>query len=101
MMRSLSEPWLVPMRRARPQLLAAPHQRGEALVEALPARGVLRVGVFADGEFLFVGVVAGIDAHLLDPLDRLHRGLGQEMDVGDERHIAATIAQSPEDMLEM
>ena len=50
-------------------------------------------------ELLRVGVVAGIDAHLLHPFRRFHRGLGLEMNVGDDRHVAAARAQASGDML--
>ncbi len=56
-------------------------------MQALDLALVLGVGVVDDGELLLVGVVAGIDADLLDVLDGLHRRRGEEMDVGHERHV--------------
>ena len=100
-MRSLSEPWLVPMRRRAPQPDALQHQRRELLLDALQLGGVLLVGVFLDGEFLRVGVIAGIDADHLDPLRRFQRGFGLEMDVGDDRHEAAARAQFGDDVLQV
>ena len=100
-MRSLSEPWFVPMRIARPQFLAELHQRREFLLDALQLGRILLVGVFLDREFLGVGVVAGIDADLLDPLGRFHRGVGLEMDVRHDRHVAAARAQSAHDVLQV
>ena len=100
-MRSLSEPWLVPMRIARPSSLQQFHQRREFFLDALQLGGVLLVGVFLDGEFFGVGVVAGIDADHLDPFGRFHRGVGLEMDVGDNRHVAAARAQFGDDVLQV
>ena len=94
-MRSLSEPWLVPMRMRAAEFLAAlQHERRELFLDALQLRGVLLVGVFLDREFLGVGVVAGIDADHLDPLRRFHRGVRLEMNVGDDRHTAAALRAS-------
>ena len=76
-------------------------QRRETFANALELGGVLRVGVFEDLEFFRVGVVAGIDPHFLDPLRRFHRGLGFEMDVGDDRRLAAAFAQSAHDVLQI
>jgi hypothetical protein len=42
--------------------------------------------VYSDGEFLLVGVIAGIDAHHLDPFGGFHGGVGLEMDVGHDGH---------------
>ena len=64
------------------------HQRRESLSYAIQLGCVLFVGVLVDSEFLRVGVVAGIDADFLDPLRGFHRGVGLEMDVGDDRHVA-------------
>ena len=69
-----------------PELPAAPDERREGVMEPLQLAVVFGVGVFAGGEFLLVGVVAGIDAHLLDMLDRLHRRGGQKVDVRHQRH---------------
>src|SRR5690606_17046658 len=46
------------------------------------------VGVFVNGEFLFVGVVARVDADFLDVFDRFHGGGGEKVDVRDERDVA-------------
>ena len=69
-------------------LLADIDQRLEGLVDAGEFLLVLVVGVFADGEFLFVGEVAGVDADLLDPLRGFQGGVGLEVDVGDDGHVA-------------
>ena len=52
-------------------------------------------------EFFRVGVIAGIDADLLDPFRRFHRGFGFEMNVGHNRHMAAALAQSAHDVLQI
>ena len=71
------------------------------LANALQLRRILLVGVFDDRELLRVGVVARIDPDLLDPLGGFHRGLGFEMDVRHDRHMAAPRAQSPDDVLQI
>ncbi len=60
----------------------------EGLVDAGEFLVVLVVGVFADGELLFVGEVAGVDAHFVDPLGGFHGGVGLEVDVGDDGDVA-------------
>ena len=70
-----------------PELLAPQEERRHRLADALQLGVVVAVGILPHREFLFVRVVAGIDAHLLHVLDRLHRGGGQEMDVGHQRHV--------------
>ena len=62
---------------------------------------VFVVGVFLDGEFLFVGVIAGIDADDFDPFDGFHGGVGLEMDVGDDGDVAVLRAQFADDVLEI
>ncbi len=84
-----------------PRCLAQIDQRLEGLVDARELLLVLVVGVLADGEFLFVGEVAGIDAHLLDPLRGFHGGVGLEMDVGDDGHVATGGDQLGLDVLEI
>ena len=69
------------------ELFAADHERGKRIVEAGEFGVVVGVGVFADGEFFLVGVVAGIDADFFDVLDGFHRGAREEMDVGDDRDV--------------
>ena len=69
------------------QFLRALDQRGKRVVQALQLGFVFVVRVFLDGEFFLVGVIARVDAHLLDVLDGLHRGGGQKVDVGDQRQL--------------
>ena len=73
---------------------AQPDERSEPLANPLQLRRILLIGVFDDFELLGVGVVARIDPDLLDPLRGFERGLRFEMDVRDDRHIAAARAQS-------
>jgi len=56
------------------------------------------VGVFADGELLFVSVVAGIDADFFDPLRGFERGVGFEMNVSDDSGRGIPVARNPETM---
>ncbi len=52
-------------------------------------------------EFFRVGVIARIDPDFLDPFRRFHRGFRFEMDVGHNRHIAAALAQTFDDVFEI
>ncbi len=47
------------------------------------------VGILADFELFLVRVVPGVDADFLHPFRGLHGGVGFEMDVGDEWHLAS------------
>jgi hypothetical protein len=87
--------------RSATEVLAEPNQRCELLIHARHLGGVLVVGVFLDGEFLRVGVVARVDANLLDPAGGFEGGLGFEMDVGDDGHPAVAPAQFADDVLEI
>jgi len=66
----------------------AEYERGKRLMEALQFAVVVGVGVVADREFFFVGVVAGIHADFFHVFDGFHRGAREEMDIGDERDVA-------------
>ena len=77
------------------------HERPEFLLDPGEFLGVLFVGVFADLELLLVGVIPGIDEDLLDPLHRLHRGVGFEMDVGDEGHVAPLSTDPRDDVFKI
>lgn len=70
------------------EILAEKNQRGELLTDALEFLLVLGIRVFADFEFLFIRIVAGIDADFLDPYCGLHGGVGFEMDIRHQRHWA-------------
>jgi hypothetical protein len=74
-------------------ILAERHQRGEALADARNFSGVFGVRVFTDIEFFRVGEVAGIDANLVHPLGGLEGGVWLEMNIGNQRHIAASGAE--------
>ena len=82
-------------------LLAKLDQRRKALTNPIQLRGVLLVRVFANHEFLRVRVIAGIDPHLLHPFCGFHCCFGFEMDIRDDRHIAAAFAQTLHDVLEI
>ena len=70
--------------------LAAQDERGKCFVEAGELGVVVTVGVFAHREFLFVGVISGIDTDFFDVFDRFHGGAREEMDVGDEGDVGET-----------
>ncbi len=84
-----------------PRCLAELHERREPLADAAEFGGVLLVGVFLDREFFAVRVVARIDAHFVHPLRGFHGGVGFEMDVGDDRHVAAALPQTSDDVLQI
>ena len=86
MMRSESDPWLVPIRIATPQLPAAADQGSEALGHPLELHLRTRSRVLAHLELLLVGVVPRIDPDLLDVLRGDQRRVRREVDVRDERH---------------
>ena len=81
--------------------LAFQHERRELFLDTLQFLGVLRVGVFLDGKFLGVGIVAGIDTNDFHPFHRFHRGFGLEMDVGDNRHKTLLFVQFGDDVLQV
>ena len=83
------------------QLLQLQHERGELLLDAAQFGGVGVVGVFLDGKLLGVGVVAGIDAHHLDPVRGFHRGVRLEVNVGHDGHEAAARTQLGDDVLQV
>src|SRR5205085_7360258 len=84
-----------------PELPAKFYQRREALADPLQLGGVLFVGVFEDLELFRVGVIAWVDPDFLYPLRRFHRGFRFEMNVGDDRHLAAALAQAAYDLLQI
>ena len=67
------------------QLLGTLDQRREDALDSLQLGAVLGVGVLANREFLLVGVVAGVDADLVDVLDRPHGCGRREVDVRHQR----------------
>ncbi len=81
--------------------LAEVDERLEGLVDAGEFLLVLVVGVLAHGELLFVGEVAGVDTDFLDPLRGFHGGVGLEVDVGDDGHVAAGGGELGLDVLEI
>ena len=82
-------------------LLAKLHQRRKPFADALQFRCVVGVGVFLYRELFRIGVVAGIHADFLHPLRRLHRGLGLEVNISDNRHPASARAESGDDVLQI
>ena len=101
MMRSESEPWLVPMRSARPSSLQRRTSGRKRAGRALHLFAPLGVAVLAHRELLLVGEVARVDAHLLDVLGGDQRGVRREVDVGDQRHADAAPPQLAADLREV
>jgi hypothetical protein len=83
------------------QLLAAPRQGSEALGHALQLVCILGVRVLAHRELLLVGIVAGIDPHLLHVLGGHQGSVGREVDVGHQRDPHAPAAQLVLDLRQM
>ena len=83
------------------EILAQQDQRGELLADALEFLVVLGIAVFADGELFLIGVIAGVDADFFDPFGGFEGGVGFEMDVGDERDVAAGGTDFAGDVLEI
>ena len=83
------------------EALAFEHERREFFLDALQLFHVLRVGVFLDGKFFGVGVVAGVHADDFHPLHSFHRGFRLEMDVGHDGHGAAAFAEFGDDDLQV
>ena len=81
------------------EILAKQDERCELLAYPFQLRLVLVVRVFADLEFLLVGIVAGVYADFLHPFRGLHGSVGFEMDVGDQRHVATGGADFAGDVL--
>ncbi len=77
------------------------HQRDELRLHVGHFLGILFVRVFLHGEFLFVSVVARIDADFFHPFDGLHGGIGLEMNVGHQGHIAPSCTQAIANVLEV
>ena len=84
-----------------PARVAQPDQRRKALADSLQLRCVLFVRVFADDEFFRICVIARVNSDLLHPFRRFHCGLWLEMNVGHDWHIAAALAQTFDDVLEI
>ena len=69
-------------------LLAEEHQRGKSRADFLDFLLVFIVGVVALHKLLLIHEVAGVHADFLHPLGSLHSGIGLEVDIGHQRHIA-------------
>ena len=76
-------------------------QRREGFADALQLGGVLLVGVLLDGELLGVREVARIDADFFHPARGFHGGVGFEVDVGHEGHVATGFEQAALDVLQV
>ena len=70
------------------KFFAAQNDRRERLVQALEFFGIGGVGIFEDGELLFVGVIAWVDADFFDVQRGFHCSGWQEVYVGDQWHVA-------------
>ena len=69
------------------QLFATKYYRGKGFVQPFEFFGVSGIGIFEDGEFLFVRIVAWIDTYFLDVESGLHRSGGEEVNVSDQWHV--------------
>ena len=84
-----------------PQFLAELHERNELEADPCEFLVVVRVRVVTDFEFLPVGVVPGIDPDLLHPPGGLKGGVGLEVDVGHEGHLASGRPHPVPDVLQV
>ena len=82
-------------------LLAKLDKRQELFPKPIEFRLVLLIRVLANGESLLVRIVARVDAHLFDPLRRLHRRFGLEVDVRDQGNVAILRAQIFDNLLKV
>ena len=80
--------------------LAFQHQRRESLADAFEFLCVRCIGVLDVFESFFVGVVAGVDADLLDVVRSDFGGVGRKVDVGDKGHIVPFFMQGRRDGLQ-
>ena len=83
------------------EIFAEFDQRGEFGTDTVEFLLILGVGVLADFEFFLIGVVAGIDADFFHPFGSFESGVRLEMDVSDERHLAACGAHLAGDVFQI
>ena len=76
-------------------------QGRESLADPIQLGRVLFVRVFANYEFLRVSVIAGVDPDLVHPFSCFHRGFRLKMNIGHDRHLAAALAQSFDDIFQI
>ena len=82
------------------ELFAAKYYRGKGFVQPFEFFGVSSIGIFEDGEFLFVRVVAWIDTYLIDVEGGLHRSGGEEVNVSDQWYVTFRGAELFRDLAE-
>src|SRR6185437_10230995 len=68
-------------------------QRREPLSDPVYLLVILRVGIFDVFEFLFVDIIAGVDAHFLHDARSDLRGVGREMNVRHQWRIVPAAAK--------
>ncbi len=73
------------------ELFAQQDKRGEGLFDAGELCGVFFIGVFDDGEFFLIGVIAGVDADAFHPLRGFEGSVGFEVDVGYDWDVAQAV----------
>ncbi len=84
-----------------PRSFAQFNKRRKFLPDPIEFLIVFIIGVFTDGEFLLVRVVARIDANLFNPFCRLHRSFRLEMNVGHQRDVAISRAESLDNIFQV
>ena len=73
------------------EFFATEDDGGEGFVESFEFLGVIRIGVFFNGEFFIIGIVAWVDAYFVDMVDRFHGGGRKEVNVGYKRDVALCV----------
>lgn len=73
------------------EFFATKHDGGEGFVESFEFLGVVGIGVFFDGKFFIVGVVAWVDAYFVDVFCRFHCGGREKMYISDEGDVALCV----------
>ena len=71
------------------QFLASQNKRGKGIVQAFQFLSVLGVAVFADLEFLSVGIVAWVDPDFVDVFHCFHGGLGKKVNIRNQGKVEA------------
>ena len=82
-------------------VLAEADERDELVADAFELRRVLAVRIFADLEFFLIDEIARVDADFFHPFGGFESGVRFEMDVCDERHVAAGGADFAGDVFEV
>ena len=73
------------------EFFATEYYRGEGFVKSFEFFGVVGIGVFFDGKFFIVGVVAWVDAYFVDVFCRFHGGGREKMYISDKGDVTLCV----------